>query len=166
MSRGHVHLVVGPVGAGKSTYARALCERHGALGLYLDEWMARLFRPDRPDGDIIEWYSERATRCVEQIWHVARGLTELGHPVVLEVGLIRREQRAVFYQALELAGAAHTVYLVDAPRDVRRARVSRRNVDRGETFVMEVSPELFELASDMWQAPDEGELAARHFVVV
>src|SRR5690606_18269563 len=72
--RGRVHLVVGPVGAGKSTFARRLARARAAIYLALDEWMAVLFRPDRPEGDIASWYAERAARCVEQIWRVARGM--------------------------------------------------------------------------------------------
>ena len=46
-----VHLIVGPVGAGKSTLAGQLGREHGAVRLILDEWMAALFSADRPDVD-------------------------------------------------------------------------------------------------------------------
>src|SRR5687768_55420 len=41
-----VHLVLGPVGAGKSTFALELARSSGAVRLTLDEWMTELFRPD------------------------------------------------------------------------------------------------------------------------
>src|SRR5688500_9099140 len=44
-----VHLIIGPVGSGKSTFALQLARERGALRLNLDEWMALLFRPDRPE---------------------------------------------------------------------------------------------------------------------
>ena len=54
-----VHLVIGPVGAGKSTYVRQLVQQHPrAVPLNLDDWMATLFSPDRPvqpDADVMGW---------------------------------------------------------------------------------------------------------------
>lgn len=63
-----IHLIVGPVGAGKSTFGLALSRERAALRLTLDEWMAELFRPDRPETGLVAWYVERADRCIEQIW--------------------------------------------------------------------------------------------------
>jgi hypothetical protein len=37
----------------------------------------------------------------------------------------------------------------------------RRNVEQGETFSMVVPPEFFELASDLWEVPDEAEREGR-----
>ena len=42
-----VHLIEGPVGAGKSTYASALARRTNGVHIALDEWFAALFSPDR-----------------------------------------------------------------------------------------------------------------------
>ena len=66
-----LHLIEGPVGAGKSTYAAQLGIATGAAHLNLDEWMVTLFRPDRPESDFLAWYGERKERCIEQIWLVA-----------------------------------------------------------------------------------------------
>jgi predicted kinase len=49
-----LHLIVGPVGSGKSTYALRLADAHVAARFNLDEWMARLFRPDRPETAIVD----------------------------------------------------------------------------------------------------------------
>ena len=147
------------MGAGKSTYATALASRDRALRLTLDDWMTRLFRPDRPPADVLSWYAERAARCVDQIWIVARAALALGIDVVLEIGLLARDQRAAFYRrvAESAPGALLVVHVLDADRDVRRARVDRRNRERGATFSMDVPPAIFELASDLWQPPDEVE---------
>jgi predicted kinase len=159
MSR--VHLIVGPVGSGKSTFARSLCREHRAMRLGLDDWMARLFRPDRPETGLVAWYAERAERCVDQIWAVAQDVLDLGTPVVLEIGLIQRAQRQRFYERIDGSGYPLTIHVLDAPRAVRRERVARRNREQGETFSMVVPPEIFELASDMWQPLDDAECADR-----
>ena len=159
---GELHLILGPVGAGKSTFARTLGKQHRAVQLILDDWMAQLFGADeRPATGRIEWYIERRDRCLEQIWKLTAALCEVGTPVVLELGLIRRAEREAFYRRVEDAGYELTVYLLDAPREVRRERVLRRNEERGETFAQVVPPEFFELASDLWEPPDDDEANAR-----
>ena len=156
-----LHLVLGPVGAGKSTFAIQLSERHGALRLTLDEWMATLFSPDRPETGLVEWYTERADRCIDQIWKLASQLIGMGSDVVLEIGLIKQRDRLRFYERVDDAGYELTIYVLDLPRDVRRQRVLERNQKRGDTFSSEVPPHIFELASDMWQPLDDAECRGR-----
>jgi predicted kinase len=158
----HLHVIIGPVGAGKSTFARKLCREYRAVRLTLDEWMAVLFGKDeRPAVGRIEWYIERRDRCLELIWKLADEMVRVGTNVVLEIGLIQRTERADFYARVDRAGHGLTVYVLDAPRDVRWARVAQRNRERGETFSVEVPAHIFELASDLWDPPDEDECRER-----
>ncbi|MEE9384276.1 MAG: ATP-binding protein [Nannocystaceae bacterium] len=152
-----IHLVVGPVGAGKSTFVAELCSTKTAIALDLDDWMARLFRADRPVHDVMPWYLERVERCIEQIWSVTESVLANDTDVVLEIGLIRRLDRQALYKRAEEGGHMLVVHVIDAPREIRRARGERRNQERGETFSMEVPPAVFELASDMWEPLDETE---------
>jgi len=156
-----LHLVVGPVGAGKSTFALQLAAHYRALRLNLDEWMAELFSADRPPGGSLSWYVERTARCVELIWRLAERAIDVGTDVVLEIGLIQRSERESLYARVDAHGYDLTVYVLDAPRDLRRARVLQRNQQQGPTFSMEVPPHIFELASDMWEPPDEVECSER-----
>lgn len=156
-----MHLLLGPVGAGKSTHARALVESRRAVHLDLDDWMARLFRPDRPDEGVVQWYGERADRCVAQIWDTALKIIDAGTEVVLEIGMLRRAQRERLYGWVDAAAVDLKVIVLDAERDLRRARVERRNEERGPTFSMVVPPEVFEFASDLWEAPEADEIEAR-----
>ncbi len=156
-----IHLIEGPVGAGKSTFAAQLSGTYAAPHLALDDWMATLFVPDRPDGDIMPWYLARKDRCIEQIWKIAVSLMDIGTDAILELGLIQRAARRDFYARLDTAGYAHTVYVLDAPKEVRRARVHRRNAEKGATFSMVVPDAIFEMASRMWEPPDDTECASR-----
>ena len=157
----HIHLVEGPVGSGKSTFALQISTRHAAPRLILDNWMATLFSPDRPVVDAMEWYLERKDRCIEQIWKLCREIIDAGSHVVLELGLIREQDREQFYQRVDAAGYGLTIYVLDAPREVRRQRVIERNRTMDETFAMEVPEHIFELASNMWQPPDDVECDKR-----
>ena len=161
-----IHLVEGPVGAGKSTYAVSLGVKYAAPRLILDDWMATLFRADRPEQDVMVWYMERKRRCIEQIWNVACDLLEADSNVVLELGLIQRQDRVEFYSRVDTAGYQLQVHVLDAPREVRRQRVHKRNTAKGSTFFMVVPDEIFELASDLWQAPDEMECEERNICFV
>lgn len=158
----HLHLVIGPVGAGKSTFGLQLARDHSAVRLTLDEWMAELFSPDRPDAGVMEWYVERTGRCIEQIWRVATRIIDVGTDVVLEIGLIQRRDRTRLYKRVHDAGLELKIYVLDAPREVRRERVEERNRVRGATFSMVVPPPIFDLASDLWEPPDEAECSGRN----
>jgi predicted kinase len=123
--------------------------------------MAELFRPDRPEVGVMEWYGERTRRCIDQIWKQTTRTIDVGTNAVLEIGLIRRADRERFYARVDDAGFELTLYVLDAPREVRRERVQRRNLDRGETFSMEVPLAFFEFASDRWEPVDPSECAGR-----
>jgi predicted kinase len=149
------------VGAGKSTYAGGLAHDHGAVRLTLDEWMARLFAADRPDGGVVAWYTERTARCIEQMWTLGIAILDRGVSVILEIGLLRLREREAFYARVDESGVAMTIHIVDAPRDVRRQRVEARNLEKGRTFSMVVPPAIFELASDLWEPPTATECEGR-----
>lgn len=153
-----VYLIEGPVGAGKSTFAAQLSREISAPHLNLDAWMSRLYRPDRPGTGLMEWYAERKNRCIEQILDVAQKLLDANCDVILELGLIQRESRRIVFGCIEEFGCDIKVYALEAAREVRRERVQRRNLEQGSTFAMEVSDEIFEIASDMWEELEESEL--------
>jgi len=161
-----VFLVEGPVGAGKSTFSEDLSHKVDAPHLNLDSWMARLFRPDRPTTGIIEWYLERKDRCVEQIWDVALRVLNSKCDVILELGLVQSESRLQMYERIKESGHEVLVYVLDSPRKERKERVRNRNLIKGTTFSMEVPDEIFEIASDMWEEPNDIEREEQEVIFV
>jgi predicted kinase len=153
-----LHVIFGPCGAGKTTYAHALARREGAVPFVLDDWGARLFGPD-VDGPIdFRWMVERLGRCEAQILATAADVLAVGTPVVLDIGAMRRVNRERVRQFAQAKGLALQWHFVDAPPEVRRARVVARNSAKGETFVREVPPEMFELMEQLYEAPEPAEL--------
>jgi len=155
-----VHLVVGSTGAGKSTYARRLARECGGVCFVVDEWMQRLFHPDRPEAAGYEWYAPRIERCTEMIWSLVVDLVRTGAPSVLEIGLTERAAREAFYERTARAGLSLQLYVVDAPAEVRWHRVEARNRERGPTFALDVTREMFDFVEQMWEPPSDEELRA------
>ena len=161
-----IHLVEGPVGAGKSTFAQRLASRISGVHIALDDWFATLFSPDRPDADVMAWYAPRKERLVRHIWAHAQVLLRSGGTPILELGLVRQSSRRALYEQARAAGVDLRVHVLEASRDVRRERVARRNVERGPTFSMVVPAPIFEYASDAWQAPDAIEIEEHAIVII
>ena len=160
-----VHVIEGPVGAGKSTFAASLAPRVEGVHIALDQWFARLFSPDRPEGNFVPWYLEHKDRLLELIWDHSRCILASGTDVILELGLIQRQQRVEFCQRIRDDGFQLAVYILDAPRDIRRERVRLRNTEKGPTFSMVVPDHVFDIASNMWEPPDDieqGEIAIEY----
>jgi predicted kinase len=154
-----LNVIFGPCGAGKTTYAHAFARREKAVAFILDDWMARLFGPDMPEPLQYEWMLERVGRCEAQVWAVAAGVLAAGTPVILDIGLMRKADRARVREIAEATGLPLQFHFVDAPREVRRARVLDRNEVRGESFAIEVTPDLFEFIEGVYEPPEPGELA-------
>lgn len=153
-----LHVIFGPSGAGKTTYAHAFARREGAVAFILDDWMARLFGPDMPQPIEYDWMIERVQRCEAQIWVCAAAVLAAGADVILDIGLMRKADRARVREIAEGAGLPLQFHFVTASQEARRARVADRNVVRGESFAIEVTPELFEFIEGVFEPPEPAEL--------
>jgi predicted kinase len=81
-----------------------------------------------------------------------------GTSVVLDLGTMRRADRERIRQIAEAQNLSLQWHFVDAPQEVRRARVAGRNTTKGDTFVMEVTPEMFEMLDSIYEPPTPAEL--------
>jgi predicted kinase len=153
-----LNVIFGPCGAGKTTYAHAFARREPAVAFILDDWMARLFGADMPAPLEYDWMIERVARCEAQIWSTAAATIAAGTSVILDIGLMRRADRARVREIATATGLPLQWHFVDAPQEVRRARVAGRNQIRGESFAIEVSPDMFDFIEGVYEPPQPDEL--------
>ncbi|PCI34341.1 MAG: hypothetical protein COB54_00685 [Alphaproteobacteria bacterium] len=154
-----VHLICGPVGAGKTTFAKQLCQETGALHFSIDQWMTSLFTPDLSGAIEYDWAMERIGRMESLIWSHVSQLMALGVDAVLDLGLLQRDHRQKFYDLAGAEGFNICLHLVDADREVRWGRVQGRNAAKGETYTMDVDRGMFDFCEDLFERPTGDELA-------
>jgi predicted kinase len=152
------NVIFGPCGAGKTTYANTFARREPAVAFILDDWMARMFGPDMPQPLEYDWMVQRVARCEEQILVTAAATIAAGTSAILDLGLMRRADRDRVRAIAEATGLPLQFHFVDAPKEVRRARVADRNVVRSESFAIEVTPDLFDFIEGVYEAPEPAEL--------
>lgn len=153
------HLIAGSTGAGKSTLARDLVQRHNAVRFAIDEWMNTLFWQDCPQKNDYPWAIERVRRCEDQIAAVAMQLANAGVDSVLDLGFTQRDQRLAWLARANAAGIACQLHVLDVPADERWQRVTERNQGASSTYTFAVTREMFDAMEQMWQLPDETERA-------
>lgn len=154
-----VHLIYGPTAAGKSTYANTLANKTNAVRFAIDDWMHSLYGEDRPEKMDMAWVTERITRCQSRIWSTCLQILASGTNVVLELGLLRENDRDRMKSVVEDAGHKVLFTFVDADLRVRKQRVLHRNMEKGETFSFNVTPAMFDAMEMHFERPTEKELA-------
>lgn len=157
-----VHLICGPTGAGKTTFALRLAAENDALRFSIDEWMANLFAADAPVPLTFDWAIERVSRCELQIWQTGLAALAAGRDIVLDLGFTTREQRDRFRTLAGEDGHAVRLHHVTAGRAERLARVRARNEDRSEVFAFAVTDGMFDFMEDRFEAPAREEGAVEH----
>jgi predicted kinase len=150
VARGRLVILCGLPGSGKTTVAKCLEERHGAIRLCPDAWMAEL-GVDRFDGTVRE-------RIERLQWQFARRLLTLGQRVLIEWGAWERAQRDLLRDGARAVGAAVELRVLDAPLEVLWERVQVREAD-GVAQGRPLTRADMTAYSASFQAPDAEELA-------
>jgi predicted kinase len=143
---GQVHLVCGPVGAGKTTFARRLEQERRALRLSVDEWMLLLFGEHVPK----PLFHERLALVMNLIYGVAERSAALGTQVVLDCGYWRLAHRD--QARTRLAAASPRLYYLDTPPEERWRRLSQRNAER-PPGTYEITRAMFDEFEACFEAP-------------
>ena len=151
-------LVCGPTGAGKTTYSIATARDIAAVRFSIDPWMQTLFAKDMTSLDY-EWMIDRVYRCYAQIWEVSEQILRLDGKVVLDLGLTSQEQRRFFSERSEALGVTAETHYLDAPQDIRRERVAKRNAEKDPAvYSFDVTNMMFDFMEPRFEKPDATEL--------
>lgn len=157
MSEPLVILVTGGTGAGKTTYARTLAENIGGVRFSIDDWTTELFWMDAPSPPDFNWIMARIARCETRIRSMASEVLSRGLPVVLDLGFTKSEHRRSFIDWADAQGYPARIDHVQLPAQTRWVRVQGRNTERGNTFAMEVTREMFDFMESEWEPVTEDE---------
>jgi predicted kinase len=152
---GTAHLVHGFLGAGKTTFARALEARLPAVRFTHDEWMVALYGRDPPAADFPE-LARRVHAVLEPLW--TRCLA-LGLDVVLDFAFWSRAERDETRRRIEALGGRHRLYLLAAPDEEAWARIERRNAEPGALFIARATFEALRARFEPLGADEEREVA-------
>ena len=147
-----VYLLCGFIGAGKTTFARELEARTGAVRITKDEWLIRLIGND----PTIAGYADYDRRIVALSRDVAFHLVAKGIDVILDEGFWAKDERALMRTRIEEMGANATLYYLDTPIATIRERVARRSADPPRDS-FRISEALLDFYLPSWQPPGDDE---------
>lgn len=150
-----VIMTCGRLCSGKSTYARKIADKTGAVILSIDELMIALFGHDA--GDKHDYYAERVKKY---LYGKSAELIGAGTNVVLDWGFWQRNDRdkaREFYGARDIPYEFHYINVSD---EVWRQRIEKRNAEilAGRSDDYFVDEGLAEKFRSMFEAPDESEI--------
>ena len=162
----NVYIICGLTGAGKSTYSEQLRQDVMGVRMSIDDWMANLFFMDRDPTTDFQWFHARVRRCCAQMRDTADQIIAAGKPVVFDCGFTNSEERQIFYDWADAMGYSTSLHFLNVKESIRWDRVQNRNSEKGETFALEVTREMFDFMNRIWQAPTDAEMLSRDGVLI
>jgi predicted kinase len=147
-----VYLICGFIGAGKTTFAKMLEKKTGAVRIVKDEWSIRLIGND----PTIDGYAEWDRKIIDLSRDVAFYLAEKGIDVIMDEGFWEKETRDEMRRRADAIGAKVVMYYLDTPIETIRERVVGRNNNlTKESF--KISREMLDNYLKNWEPPTEDE---------
>jgi predicted kinase len=150
----------GKMAAGKSTLAKELAGREGAVLLAQDEFLAALY-----PGEIIVLadFVRCSSRLRNALTPLVCALLAKGISVVMDFPGNTRDQRAWFRTLFDRARVAHELHFIDAPDTLCKSQLKERSKDLppGTPWTTEAE---FDAITAYFQPPadDEGFNVVRH----
>jgi predicted kinase len=122
------HLIIGFIGAGKTTFARKLEKEIGVVRFTKDEWTVSIFgnspHQDKCQRDKFFEYDAKMAKLATEI---ALRFLQTGTSVIIDDGFWYRKQRDEMRQTLRDIGAEAKFYHIDTPVDVMKERTIKRS---------------------------------------
>lgn len=133
-----VHVIIGFIGSGKTTFAKKLEKETGALRFTKDEWVIAIFGHD-PTIDGFDTYDNRISKLAVD---VALYCLKAGNDVIIDEGFWVRSQRDEIRKKIEKVGGKVQFYYVKNTHETMKQRVSKRN--------QKPTPDAFVISQEMY----------------
>jgi predicted kinase len=138
-------IVCGLPGSGKTTLAKAIEGRLGAIRFSPDEWM---------DDLSLDLYDEERRGKIEGLqWKLGQQLLALGLVVIIEWGTWGRSEREALRLGARALGAAVELHYLSAPEDILFQRIERRRMESPP-----IEREMLRRWSEIFEAPTREEM--------
>lgn len=147
-----VYLICGFIGAGKTTFAKKLEEKTGAVRIVKDQWSIRLIGNDPS----IEGYAGWDHKITQLSRDVGIYLAEKGIDVILDEGFWERETRDEMRRRVAAVGAKTVMYYLDTPIETIRERILGRNNNLTDDS-FKITREMLDSYLAYWQPPTTDE---------
>jgi predicted kinase len=144
------HLLCGPCGAGKTSYAIKLADELSAVRFSSDEWIKKLY----DDSLSSEMFTAYQTSVRNLAWDYALRIADLGIDSIMDFGFWTRKGRDKARQLITDHGHSYVLYYVTAPQYIRKQRVLRRSQEEDQLKIDEAAFDKFE---HMFESPDDDE---------
>jgi predicted kinase len=117
-------LLCGKMAAGKSTLARELSRRHGAVLLVQDDFLERLY-----PGEVIDLpaFVACSSRLNAALTPVILELLARGASVALDFPGNKKSQRAWFRRLIDDAKVEHELHFLDVPDEICKLQLKARS---------------------------------------
>ena len=150
-----LHFICGKAASGKTTLARKLAVRHGAVLLCEDEWLAALI--EAPITTVAE-YGRHARRLRAILAPHATELLEKGVSLVFDFAGNTPADRAWVRSIFERAGAEHMLHCIIASDALCKTRLRIRNETKPVgIYYGDVSEALFDEVTRYFVPPADQE---------
>jgi predicted kinase len=151
-----LHLIVGFLCSGKTTFAKKMEQELPALRLTPDEWHLRLFGNDVENTE----HNDRHYMIESLLWTIAERALVLGLDVILDFGFWAKVEREDYRSRVAKLGAASEIHFLDFPEQVLIERLEKRNKLHGQSVVY-IPIYKFKEWIPIFQAPTSDELMRR-----
>ncbi len=156
---GHMHLFAGKMASGKSTLAKQLATREGAVLISEDQWLSNLYGDQMKAIADYVTYSTKLRHTLEPLLYqlLGQGLT-----VVLDFAANTSSQRRWMRSVIDATHCAHSLHFIDQPDSLCKQRLLARNADGGHEFAP--TEAQFDQMTSYFEPPkpDEGFKIIRH----
>lgn len=151
-----LYLMVGLPCAGKTSRAKELEDKLGALRLTPDEWHVGLFGHDIDDPE----HDKRHGIIEERLWEIAIRALSLGTNVILDFGFWSKEEREFFRSQAKKIGARSEIIFMDVGTEelMKRVRIRNENLTDSIHYIPE---DMMISWIELFQKPDSDELRPR-----